>query len=109
MRVVVRIPPRYLPIYLEAKETARLQRLNNPDPRIAVLQNLQDGRAQRDRQAKILRTMEIARLRTAERKLNPSGSSRCQPDEYSASQAVSTRRRERRGNVIVIDFGGGRG
>lgn len=103
MRIVVKIPPPFLPIYYEAQEAARFQRLNNPDPRAAAIQELQESRRRRDQEAKIRRTMEIARLRTAERR---SSSSPCPAVESSASRA---RRRERQGNVIVVDFGRGRG
>lgn len=107
MRIVVRIPPRFMPIYEEAKQAARFRRLNNPDPRTAAIRELQESRRRRDREAKIHRTTEIARLRTAERKRSNSSTS---PEAASsASRPGRPPQRERRGNVIVVDFGGGRG
>lgn len=68
MPSALRVPKRFMPIFLEAQEQARIRREQNSDSRTAILAEIKAKRVQRDRQRKIDRTMQIARERTAERR-----------------------------------------
>lgn len=68
MAPLYRLPRRFIPIYEQARAQARADRLINPNLRTAHLEDLAQRRAERDRQAKIARTMAWAREYTAMRK-----------------------------------------
>lgn len=67
MGPLYRIPRRFYPIYEEGKAAARLERLQNPDKRTAILTEMTARRKERERQEKILRTMQMAREYVASR------------------------------------------
>jgi rRNA-processing protein FCF1 len=68
MKPLYRIPRRFYYLFEEGRLFARLEREMNPDPRSAVIAELKKKRDERDRKAKIERTMRIAREYTAARK-----------------------------------------
>jgi hypothetical protein len=82
MPTLYHLPRRFHPIFAEGQQTARIERLSNPDERTRILDQVAQQRAERDRQVKIATTMQIARESTATR------SARCRPAGSSPSLAA---------------------